>query len=378
MASLYKDKGVYFMNFVFNGKRVRKSTLTSDKVLAKKILEILQGRIASNKFKLDDYEEQNIELTEFYEQYEKYCTVSKRAGSADVDLHALKDFIDFYGANHTLRGVTETDVRGFLADLLKKELKPSTINRKRRAIRTAFSWAMAGDRKWIEKNVVDETKPIVEYEHTPRFIDPNELNALMNVIAADKNQKRGRDYGRYLEFLFNTGCRRSEALGLTWKNVNLFQRFITFEKTKSTKFRSTPMNPHLYDMLMQLRNESPVITPDTRLFPWRDDYATKRFKSYAKEANLSSEIHLHCMRHTTAFALRMSGVDISGIKDMLGHARISTTEIYNRITPEFLRPAANTLDMDKARDANKLLNRETVESKLPVAVKRNKRRKLAV
>jgi site-specific recombinase XerC len=74
----------------------------------------------------------------------------------------------------------------------------------------------------------------------------------------------------------------------------------------------------------------------------------------------------------------MSGVDISGIKDMLGHAKISTTEIYNRITPEFLRPAANMLDMDKARDANKLLNRETVESKLPVAVERNKRPKLAV
>ena len=376
MASLYKDQGVYYMNFVFKGRRIRKSTGTSDKAFAKRILEILQGRIASNKFKLDDFEEKNVTLSEFYEQYSKYCTISKRPGSAEVDLYALKDFIDYYGASHTLRSVTETDMRDFLAELVKNKLKPSTINRKRRAIKTAFNWAMLGDRRWVETNVVGATKPIKEYEHTPRFMTPEELDALMKIVSNDEDKKRGKEFGRYLEFLFNTGCRRSEALGLVWRNINLDHRFIMFEKTKSSKFRSVPINQHLYDMLIGMRNELPVIAPDIRLFPWRDDYATQRFRRYIKKAKLSKEIHLHCMRHTTAFALRMSGSDISNIKDMLGHARISTTEIYNRITPEFLRPTANLLDMDKARNSEKLLsNGKKAESELPVVVKRTARRK---
>ena len=379
MATLFKRNGVYFMNFVYQGKRIKKTTSTSDKALAKRILEILRGRLASNQFKLADFEEKNIVLREFYEQYSKYCSISKRSGSAEVDLYALKDFIDYYGANNTLRSVTETDMRDFLAELVKNKLKPSTINRKRRAIKTAFNWAMTGDRKWIDKNVIDATKPIEEYEHTPRFMTPEELKALMGVVHNDKDKKRGRDYGRYLELLFNTGCRRSEALGLVWRNINFDHRFIMFEKTKSSKFRSTPMNQHLFDMLIQIRNESSAIAPDNRLFPWTDDYASHRFKRYAKAAKLSSEIHLHCMRHTTAFALRMGGVDISGIKDMLGHAKISTTEIYNRITPEFLRPAADTLDIERAQNTDRMLsNVGMIKPDLPVVVKRNRRRKLAV
>jgi hypothetical protein len=75
----------------------------------------------------------------------------------------------------------------------------------------------------------------------------------------------------------------------------------------------------------------------------------------------------------------MGGVDISGIKDMLGHAKISTTEIYNRITPEFLRPAADTLDIERAQNTDRMLsNVGMIKPDLPVVVKRNRRRKLAV
>jgi hypothetical protein len=94
MSSLYKDKGVYYMNFVYNGKRIRKSTNTSNKTLAKQILEIVQGRIVSNKFKIDDYKERNIVLKDFYKQYEEHCNLSKRKGSAEIDLYALNDFMN--------------------------------------------------------------------------------------------------------------------------------------------------------------------------------------------------------------------------------------------------------------------------------------------
>jgi len=87
------------------------------------------------------------------------------------------------------------------------------------------------------------------------------------------------------------------------------------------------------------------------LFPWRDDYATHRFARYVKSAKLSSRIHLHCLRHTTAVMMRLSGVPISEIKDTLGHSKVATTEIYNRVTPEHLREHVAMLGFSRIRDA---------------------------
>ncbi len=356
MACLVKRKGadgqsVYWIDFRYQGRRIRRSTMTGDKELAKKILDTVKGKLANDKFRLEDYEDRNISLRDFYSQYIEHCKLTKRSGSAEIDDYALKDFVTVVGGSRSMRSISESDFRTFLIGMKESRFATSTINRKLRAVKTAFNWAMIGDRRWIDVNVGNQVKPLKEEEIAPRFLTLEELRKLLTHIAEDPDNERGKHFGRYVFTLLNTGCRRSEALRLTWEDVDFNNRFVRFLRTKTGKFRYVPLNDELYGILMTMRNELPVVSESQMLFPWRDDYATHRFARYVKSAKLSSRIHLHCLRHTTAVMMRLSGVPISEIKDTLGHSKVATTEIYNRVTPEHLREHVAMLGFSRIRDA---------------------------
>jgi len=355
MACLIRRKGrngqiVYWIDFTYQGRRRRCSTKTGDKEQATKILGTIIGKIANSTFRIEDYENRNVSLKEFTSQYEEHCKISKRPGSAELDVYAVNSFAEMIGRSRSLRSITETDFRVFLRELKASGLATTTVNRKLSAVKTAFTWAMIGDRRWIDVNVGAQVKLLKEEETAPRFLTLEELRKLLSHIAEDKDVERGKHFGRYVFALLNTGCRRSEALRLTWEDVDFQNGFLRFLKTKTGKFRYVPLNEELYGILMTMRNEQAVVSDGDRLFPWRDDYATHRFTKYVKSAKLSDRIHLHCLRHTTAVMMRLSGVPISEIKDTLGHSKVATTEIYNRVTPEHLRVHVGMLGFGRIRD----------------------------
>jgi len=362
MASLTKRRGVdgvftYWIDFYYKGKRIRRSTKTSDRKIAIKIRDEICGRIARGSFKMEEVEEKNISLKDFCNQYEQYCKQTKKASSVVVDIGALKEFVEVVGSTKTLRLITETNVRTYVAYLLNKKNRKlgegeyeksnrtTTINRKIQAIKTAFNWAMIGDRRWIDTNVCSAVKYLKEDKHQPRFLRDFELMELFKVMQQDG--QRGREFARYVLFLLNTGCRRSEALNVTWDMVDFENNMVTLFAFKVNRESTLPLNSELRSVLHDIRSEHVDIEPKEKVFPFTDDYATKRFKKYVKKAGLSIDIHLHCLRHTTATVLRMYGVALLDIRDVLGHANVTTTQIYSRTYPTQLRPALETLQFKK-------------------------------
>lgn len=364
MASLHRNRsskeGFYWIDFRYHGKRFRRSTGTTDRKIAQQILDDLRGKIARGKFQLDEVEEKNRSLEEFTTEYVEFGKVTKPA-SVFLDKRALEELRDFLGKSRPLRMITETQARQFVAHLMnkplmtgarkpgvyrsdKKGLAPHTINRYMLAIRTAFNWAMVGDRRYVGENVFKTVKPF-KVEETVRAITQDELVGLLDVVQ--KDGARGEDFLRYLLFCLNTGCRRSEALNIMWQDIDFVRGIIQFRKTKARKQRGVPINDELKAVLVRLLAEKKVqemkVGPTDRLFEYSKDGATSRFAKYRDRAGLSKDVHLHCTRHTTAAFLADYGVDIKDVKDVLGHSKMEMTERYRHIHPLHLRAAVQNL-----------------------------------
>jgi integrase len=144
---------------------------------------------------------------------------------------------------------------------------------------------------------------------------------------------------RLINFIRFSGCRPGEARNLAWRNVKIDSNAIileehkTFAKTK--KPRLVPLNHVLVKLLLWLRRNTP--TNAKRLFlnafykPWTMGSLTKAFADIRERAGLSDEVRLHSGRHFFATNAILAGVDVTTLAEILGHARIATTQRYTHL-----------------------------------------------
>lgn len=132
----------------------------------------------------------------------------------------------------------------------------------------------------------------------------------------------------YFVFLLYTGCRREEALNLTYNDFDFINMVIHIRGTKtSSSDRFIPLFDHVNYFL-------PVVLPagSFKLFNFRPDYVTKTFKKFCPRHKL------HDLRHTFATRCIESGISASVVQSWLGHSRLeTTTKIYTHILPSFQR-----------------------------------------
>lgn len=175
---------------------------------------------------------------------------------------------------------------------------------------------------------------------------------------------------QFLQFLLGTGARKTEAYTLVWDNVsglisNAPNAEVIFEhapekgrKTKSGISRTVPLPQSVREMLVRVRDAQRANGyTGERVFLGRDqggrmveiDSMTSAFETARDAAGLSDgQVTLHTMRHTYASRLRMRGVDLLDLRDLLGHTDIATTQIYAHIGPSKLSNAVALLDQPLA------------------------------
>ncbi len=145
----------------------------------------------------------------------------------------------------------------------------------------------------------------------------------------------------------NTGMRKSEVFGLTWDRVDLKNKLILLDKTKNYERRELPVNETLYRMLSGLTRHlkcdyvfyNPLtLKPFDRL---KESWARALRKSHI------IDFHFHDLRHTFASWLVMSGVDLTTIKELLGHKDIKMTLRYAHLASSHIRKAVEVLDDKK-------------------------------
>ncbi|MBI5847240.1 MAG: site-specific integrase [Nitrospirae bacterium] len=340
MKGLYrrKNSSFYWMNFTANGQSYQRSTGTSDKALAEKILQRVNAEIIAGVW--FDRKEEKVEQHAFSELAEKYkAWIQCRYKAIQFKEVMIKQLTDRFGdeplnnfSTHMLEQLQSDRLKAGVRKFKKgKEFidapnKPSTVNRLLAVLSHMFTKAV--DWKMMDKTVKDSlnVKMLPEHNKRLRYLSREESQALINACVG------------MIKFVvivaLNTGMRKSEILNLMWSQVDLKHGFILLDKTKNGERREIPINSVLLETLQGIvrRIDVPYVfcNPETGR-PFTKDWK-KTFHTALKKAGIY-DFKFHDLRHTFASQLVMAGVDLVTVKELLGHKDIKMTLRYAHLAP---------------------------------------------
>ena len=253
---------------------------------------------------------------------------------------------------------------------LKRGIKPSTLNRNwarlRAALRKAVEWG-------VNPGPVPVVKPLPAGDKRVRFLSPEERTRLFKALEdreADRRAKRERmrawqrvrgqrehpAHGHFTDhmlplvrLLLGTGLRRSEALSLTWGDVDFGRRFVGIrgEVAKDKEFRAVPLTDDALDALEHWHAQSAKTEPEDWVFPGVQGGRIKRVDSAWNEVLETAKIEnfrLHDCRHDYASRLVQAGVGLYEVSKLLGHADIEMSQRYAHLAHDHLRAAVEKLN----------------------------------
>jgi len=286
--------------------------------------------------------------------------LSAERGAATNTLLAYRRDLEDYGAFLARRGVAaeragSTDIRDYLAELTAAGASRATASRRLSAIRQFHRYllgeAISRDNPvaTIESPKLHRTLPrSLSVEDVSRLLETAERNA---ASAEGKPGFRAQRLHCLLEVIYGTGLRVSELVGLTVQAASADPRFLTI-KGKGGRERLVPVSPRLSGVianyLKQLRAREAA--PGPWLFPshgeqghlTRQHFALE-LKSLAAAAGLDAgALSPHSLRHAFASHLLAGGADLRALQQMLGHADISTTQIYTHVQADRLKAVVAT------------------------------------
>jgi integrase/recombinase XerD len=256
------------------------------------------------------------------------------------DLSRLGEALAKKGAVDLLT-VRAADLSGHMRDLQRQGLSPRSSARALSAIRGFYEHLVtAGERK---DNPAVNLLPPKLWKPLPKVLSEDEVEALL--AAPDVGTPLGLRDRAMLELLYATGLRVSELVGLTLPQLRLDVGFL-IAFGKGSKERVVPVGEQAEAWVHRYLRE---VRPDLArgrhqaVFANKDGDPMSRvgfwmmIKKYGLKAGIRSEISPHVLRHSFATHLLEHGADLRAVQTMLGHADISTTQIYTHIHQQRLK-----------------------------------------
>ncbi len=230
----------------------------------------------------------------------------------------------------------------YLARLKGEGLAANSVNRALAALRGFYKYLLR--MKKVESTPVAHIELARVWMHLPDVLSREEMN-LMLAQPGSATPAALRDTAM-LELMYATGIRVSELIGLTVNSIN-WQVGYLVAMGKGGKERIVPVGKTAYDQVKRYIEEArPLLLKGRQndsLFLNRSGKGLTRqgfwkiVKKYAAKANLAKKVHPHTFRHSFASHLLEGGADLRSVQIMLGHADISTTQIYTHVTRERLK-----------------------------------------
>lgn len=247
--------------------------------------------------------------------------------------------------------VTYRQMRRYLAELDQARYARTTIKRHLSALRSFF--------RWLNRTGRTDNDPVSVIQaprgdcRLPKTIAGADMVALLGVFSDEDAFGEPREQTpadlrdqAVLEFLFSCGARVSEASGLltAWVNfpareVKVFGKRAKERIVPLSRTAAMVMERYLHESRPVLLNgrESDYFFVSNRGNSYSPDAIRKMFKRALRAAGLDENLSPHAMRHSFATGLLDGGADLRSVQDMLGHASLSTTQIYTHVSPERLK-----------------------------------------
>jgi integrase/recombinase XerD len=235
----------------------------------------------------------------------------------------------------------ENAVYGWLGrKRLRRTVAPRTINYELRTVATFFGWAIKNNLLTVNPAGMIERFRVPK-RVVPKFMTSEDLKKFFNACSDG-------DRRLFIAILLS-GMRRGEVEYLTWEDIS-FELGVIFIRGKmdigwqpKTDERIIPMSPTLHQILVEQR----VSSHESRwVFPNRegqhDTHILQKLQKVCRKAGIR-QTTVHALRHSFGAHLRMAGVSLADIADLLGHKDLATTQIYAKVLQEHLRAAVSKL-----------------------------------
>ena len=231
------------------------------------------------------------------------------------------------------RGVLELrndEIRAFVASEHRRGLSPKSLQRRLSACRSFYLWLLKRGR--IDANPADAIRAPKAARKLPQVLDVDEAVQLVEVATDAPLGLRDR---ALLELFYSSGLRLSEVCALKWADLDFAQGLVTV-LGKGSKQRIVPVGSHARNALAALREEA-AGQPGDFVFPGRGGAQISsravqlRMKKLAAQRGVYKRVHPHLLRHSFASHMLESSGDLRAVQELLGHADISTTQIYTHL-----------------------------------------------
>lgn len=266
------------------------------------------------------------------DKFLKYCIAEKRFSEHTVIAYEkdLVQFFEFSGLDKSnISEVNNQLIRGWIVSLIEGDYTAISVNRKISTLRTFFKWLLKEGLIQIDP-MKSITGPKVS-KSLPSFAQQRELSneVLEPIFSNDFEGVRDR---LMFELLYQTGIRSSELINL---KVNDIQNEKIKVLGKRNKERFIPIEKDLIELIdayIDFRNKMDfhsefllVLKSDKKLYP---KFVYRKINDYLGKVTGLSKKSPHVLRHTFATHMLNNGAELEVLKDILGHANLSATQVY--------------------------------------------------
>lgn len=294
----------------------------------------------------------SVTLIEFTEQIISFTEKNRAEKTCEGVKLVCKKLLNFFSPIRKLDTILLKDAEDFL-DSLKKNA-PKGIYNYHRTLRAM--WNKAKQWNYVHNNPFENVKLKKRQLQKPVYVTEQQLEEIVKHIDSEIVKD-------VVITAFYSGCRLSEIVNITWRDVNLKDDLLIIGnknyETKTRKQRVVPIHTKVKEVLMskvqgsklnggekmiiKLPDKEDYVFGKGNGFSFTGDYFSRRFKRACRLAGLEEEVHFHCLRHGAATKMIMSGAPLPAVQRILGHANIQTTMIYTHPSLEDLREAVGKL-----------------------------------
>lgn len=285
-----------------------------------------------------------------YTTFYTYLQVEKRYSVHTItayknDLTQFEDYLATAFDIDDVKDVTFAVVRSFVVYLMEQGLEPKSVNRKLSSVKSFF--------KYLRKVGVLEVNPAAKIQTVKtakRLVKTVAQSDLLNLLDGQdyfSNDLKGCRAKAIIELLYATGIRRSELMSLKLADVD-FSAYTVKVLGKRNKVRLVPFPKEVektlkaYQQLQPRNQTSPALffltDKGKKLYPKLVYDVVNRYLSYVTTVDKKSP---HILRHSYATHLLNKGADVNDIKELLGHANLSATQVYTHNAIEKLKTEYN-------------------------------------
>ena len=282
---------------------------------------------------------------EIVNSYKRYLLLEKGLSKNSIKayLQDLQKLLDFAEQKHiSLKTIELSDIEGLLADQYDKEISARSLSRIISGLKSFFRFMVLYE--YRENNPTELLESPKIGLKLPATLSIEEIDKILSVIDVSTTEG-ARNYAIF-ETLYSCGLRVSELTNLRFQDLYFNERFIRVEG-KGSKQRLVPIS----DIAIQKINNWLYYRKQIKIQKESEDvlFISNRGKSisritvfyyaklYAEMAGIEKEVSPHIFRHSFATHLLERGANIRVIQEMLGHEKITTTEIYTHLDRNFLR-----------------------------------------